>query len=87
MCGRGEAGEDTLLGEEETAGADGQECAFLLRVFLLQVGECADETQGFGFGFEDCIHAAAGDDQDVEFGEAGVGFFVVHVGAEAGALS
>jgi len=86
MCGGRQAGQNACLREEETAGADGQQCALLLWVLLLQVGEGADEAQGLGFGFEDGVDAAAGDDQDVEFGEAGVGFLEVHVCAEAGAL-
>jgi len=86
VCGGRQAGQDSCLGEEETASADGQQCALLLRVLLLQVGEGTDEAQGLGFGFEDAVDAAARDDQDVEFGEAGVGFLEVHVGPEAGAL-
>lgn len=60
MCGCGEPGEDALLGEEETAGADGEEGAFFFGVFFLQVGVGSDEAEGFGFGFEDCVDAAAG---------------------------
>jgi hypothetical protein len=37
MGGCGEAGENSLLGEEEGAGADGEEGAFFFWVFLLQV--------------------------------------------------
>jgi len=54
--------------QEETAGADGEDGAFLVGVFLLEIGEGFDESEGFGFGFEDGVAAAAGDDQDVEFG-------------------
>ena len=52
----------------------------------MEVGESADEAKGCGFGFEDGVGSAAGDDEDVEFGEAGVGFLEFDVGAEAGAL-
>jgi len=75
------------LSEEETAGADGEDGAFFVGVFLLEVGEGFDEAEGLGgFGFEDGVGATAGDDEDVEFGEAGVGFFVVHVSPETGSL-
>ena len=86
MCGGRQAGQDSCVREEETAGADGQECAFLLRVLLLHVREGTDEAQRLGLRLQDSVGAAARDDQDVEFGEAGVGFLEVDVGAEAGAL-
>ena len=63
MRGCGEAGEDSLLREEERAGADGEEGAFFLWVFLLKVGPGFDEAEGLGFGFKDRVDAAAGDDE------------------------
>jgi hypothetical protein len=87
MSGRGQAGQDSHLGEEERARADGEKGAFLFGVFLLEVGPGFDEAEGLGFGFQDGVDAAAGDDEDVEFGEAGVGFLELDVGAEAGALA
>ena len=84
-CGR-QAVEDTLLSKEEGAGADGEEGAFALGVFLLDVGEGFYEAERFGFGFEDGVDIAARDNEDVEFGEAGIGFLKVDVRAEASAL-
>lgn len=86
MCGCREAGEDAGLTEEERAGADGEYGAFFVGVFLLEVREGFDKAEGFGFGFEDRVGAAAGDHEDVEFREARIGFFEVHVCAEGGAL-
>lgn len=86
MCGRAQSGQDAGLSEEQAAGAYGQQCALLFRILLLQVAEGADEAERLGFRLKDGIDAAAGDDQDVKFGEARVGFLEVHVGAEAGAL-
>jgi hypothetical protein len=74
------------LGEEEGAGADGEEGTFAFGVFLLEIGEGFDEAERLRFGFEDVVSAATGNDEDVEFGEAGVSFLEVDVGAEAGAL-
>ena len=44
MCGRGQAREDACLCEEEGAGADAEEGAFLLGVFLLKIGEGFDKA-------------------------------------------
>ncbi len=86
MCSGRQAAEDALLSKEEGAGADGEQSAFALRVFLLDVGEGFDEAEGFGFGFEDGVDVAAGDDEDVKLGEASIGFLEIDVRAEAGAL-
>lgn len=86
MCGGRQAVEDTLLSKEEGARADGEESAFALGVFLLNVREGFDEAERFGFSFEDGVDIAARDDEDVKFGEAGIGFLKVDVCAEAGAL-
>lgn len=77
--------EDTSLGEEERAGADGEQSAFPAWVFLLQSGICFDEGDGLGVVLE-WIDIAAGNDEDIELAEAVVGFFEVNVGSKAGTL-
>ena len=86
MCCGGEARQDALLSEEHAAGADAHECALLLGVLLLEVGEGLDEAEGLGFGFDDGFDTAARDDEDVEFGEALESTLEVEVGAEGGSL-
>lgn len=86
MCGGRETRQNAGLREEETACANGEYSAFLVWVFLLEVGESFDEAEGFGLGFEDCVGSTARDDKDVEFGEAGVSFLEVHMGTEASSL-
>ena len=55
-------------------------------MFLLEVGEGSDDAEGFGFSFQDGVNSAAGDDEDVEFGESLEGCLEVEVGTEGGSL-
>ena len=82
MCGSWQTAQNALLGQEEGTGADGEEGALFVWVFLLQVRPGSDDAQGFGFGLEDLICVTARDDEDVEFLETLVGFGVVHVSTE-----
>ena len=80
--------EKALFGEEEGRGVDGEEGAFTGGIGGLDFGEGFDEAQGFAV-FLEHFHAfvlAAGDDQDVEFLEAFMGFFKGDVGGECDAL-
>jgi len=71
--GGAEAGEDTGLGQEEGARADGHEGTLAAGVLDLHVGVGLDEAQWLHLVLQDLIGAASGDDEDVELGKALVG--------------
>lgn len=87
MGGGTQTSEDSGLGEEEGAGADGEKGALAGWVLLLDFGIRLDEAQWLGLVLEDDFGVAAGDDEDVEVGEAFVGLLEGDVGAEINALS
>lgn len=86
MGGCAQAGEDARLGEEQGAGADGDEGTLAAGVFLLDVGVGLDEAEGLELVLEDDVDVAARDDEHVELREALVGFFEGDVGVEGNAL-
>ena len=64
-----QTGQHTELSEEERGGADGEDRALTAWVFLLDLGKVLENVEGLGFGLDDGLEIAAGDDQDVEFGQ------------------
>ena len=73
-----------MLSQEEGAGADGEDGAFTLRVFLLEVGEGPDDTERFGFVLEHAINGSTRDNENVKFTQTSVRLFVVDMSSEAG---
>ncbi len=86
MRGRRQPAQDTELGEEERARADGHQGTLTRGVLLLQLGEGLDDGEGLVLGLEHFVGTAAGDDEDVDLGQALHGLGEVDVGAEGGAL-
>lgn len=64
--GGSEAREDTLAGEEERAGANGEDGSLPGGILLLQLREVIDEAEGFGFLRKDLLGVASKDDEDVK---------------------
>lgn len=86
MGGCAQTGENTRLGEEERAGADGHQGAFAAGVLHLDVGVRLDQAEWLGLVLQNDFGGTAWDDEDVEFGEALVGVCEGDVGAEGYAL-
>ena len=82
----GKAREDTLLGQEESSGADGKDSPLAGWVLLLQLGKVADEGKGLVLFLKDLGAVAAKNKKHVKFLETFVSLLVGNLRANDDAL-
>ena len=81
------ASEDTDVGEQESSGADGEECALAGGVLLLKVGKGLDDGEGAALVLDDSIIVTAGNDNDVNVREHLHSLLVVDMGVKGSSLA
>lgn len=81
-----ETRENVLPGEQESTGADGEECALAGWVLFLKLGPVIDQAEGFLLFVEDILGVAADDDENIKILEALVCFLERELAVDDDAL-